>query len=337
MDKQTTKYGVPDHQKRTPSLGKPSDCSNKGRKTIIVISKSNKLASSQLILHFFPTLPFSPHKLRNMPTTVAIAGISSRLALLVTKALLKRPDVYIRGSCRDINKLPDELKASPRIALIQSGPYDRENLRALIGGSDVVMCAYFADDETMLSAQRLLIDLCAEEGITRYIASDYTGDYRNLDWGDLAIKEPMKHIAAYVEEKEGVTGIHILVGLFMETFLDYFGVVDKEGKKMSYWGSGDEKWDLTSYETAAEYIAAVALDPAATGFFKCWEISSHHLATLNFADKGILVRGERKSARELAADVESVHGINLTMESRGLLTNLEAKLDRKGNAENILE
>ncbi|CAN9441831.1 unnamed protein product [Alternaria alternata] len=252
-----------------------------------------------------------------MPTTVAIAGISSRLALLVTKALLKRPDVYIRGSCRDINKLPDELRASSRMALIQSGPYDKENLRALIGGSDVVMCAYFADDETMLSAQRLLIDLCAEEGITRYIASDYTGDYRNLDWGDLAIKEPMKHIAAYVEEKEGVEGTHILVGLFMETFLDYFGVVDKEGKKMSYWGSGDEKWDLTSYETAAEYIAAVALDPAATGFFK--------------------FRGERKSARELAADVESVHGINLTMESRGFLTNLEAKLDRKGNAENILD
>ncbi|CAN9186871.1 unnamed protein product [Alternaria alternata] len=252
-----------------------------------------------------------------MPTTVAIAGISSRLALLVTKALLKRPDVYIRGSCRDINKLPDELRASSRMALIQSGPYDKENLRALIGGSDVVMCAYFADDETMLSAQRLLIDLCAEEGITRYIASDYTGDYRNLDWGDLAIKEPMKHIAAYVEEKEGVEGTHILVGLFMETFLDYFGVVDKEGKKMSYWGSGDEKWDLTSYETAAEYIAAVALDPAATGFFK--------------------FRGERKSARELAADVESVHGINLTMESRGLLTNLEAKLDGKGNTEKILD
>ncbi|KAF7675996.1 hypothetical protein GT037_005501 [Alternaria burnsii] len=252
-----------------------------------------------------------------MSTTVAIAGISSRLALLVTKALLKRSDVYIRGSCRDINKLPAELKASPRIALIQTGPYDKENLRALIGGSDVVMCAYFADDETMLSAQRLLIDLCAEAGIARYIASDYTGDYRNLDWGDLAIKEPMKHIAAYVEEKQGVEGIHILVGLFMETFLDYFGVVDKEGKKMSYWGSGDEKWDLTSYETAAEYIAAVALDPAATGFFK--------------------FRGERKSARELAADVESVHGINLTMESRGLLTNLETKLDRKGNTENILD
>lgn len=204
-----------------------------------------------------------------MPTTVAIAGISSRLALLVTKALLERPDVHIRGSCRDINKLPDELKDSPRVALIQSGPYDTENLRALIGGSDVVMCAYFADDETMLSAQKLLIDLCAEKGITRYIASDYTADYRKLDWGDLAGKEPMKHIAKYVEEKQGLEGVHILIGLFMETFLDYFNVVDQEGKKMSYWGSGDERWDLTSYKTAAEYIAAVALDPTATGFFKC--------------------------------------------------------------------
>ncbi|CAG5156590.1 uncharacterized protein ALTATR162_LOCUS4387 [Alternaria atra] len=251
-----------------------------------------------------------------MVTTVAIAGISSRLALFVTQSLLKRPDVQIRGSCRDINKLPDELKSSPRITLIQSGPYDTDNLRALIRGSNVVICAYFANDETMLNAQKLLIDLCGEEGITRYIASDYTVDYRKLDWGDLPIKEPMKHVQTYLEGKPGVNGVHILVGLLMETFLDYFGIWDADKKKMRYWGSGDEKWDLTSYQTAAEYIAAVALDANATGFLK--------------------FRGEHKSARELAADIESVYGIKPVMESRGALTDLAQRLESKGDIQDVL-
>lgn len=66
------------------------------------------------------------------------------------------------------------------------------------------------------------------------------------------------------------------------------------------------------------------------------ETPSHPSCNVHFADKGNLVRGERRSARELAADVESVHGINLTMESRGPLTDLEATLDGKGNTENTL-
>lgn len=66
------------------------------------------------------------------------------------------------------------------------------------------------------------------------------------------------------------------------------------------------------------------------------ETSSHPSCNAHFADKGNIVRGERKSARELAADVESAHGINLKMESRGPLTDLEATLDGKGNTENTL-
>jgi hypothetical protein len=202
-------------------------------------------------------------------TTIAIAGISSKLARLVTKELLKRPGVHVRGSYRDIDKLPNDLKHSPRISLVQSGPYDTEALRTLISGCDVVLCCYYADDGVMLEGQKLLIDLCEEEGITRYVASDYTGDYRKLDWGDLTIKNPMKHVKAYLDARPAVNGVHVLVGLLMETFFDFFDVWDPEAKKISYWGTGNERWDLTSYQTAAEYVVAVALDPDAAGFFKC--------------------------------------------------------------------
>lgn len=201
--------------------------------------------------------------------TIAIAGISSRLARYVTQELLKHPNVHLRGSCRDIGKLPSDLTHSPRLLLMQAEPYDIDKLRSLVHGCDVVICCYCADDKTMLDGQKLLIDLCEVEGVSRYIASDYTADFTKLDWGDIVVKEPMKHIKAYLDSKAKVNGVHILVGLLMEAFLAYFNVWDSKANKLYYWGTGSEKWDLTTYQTAAEFVAAVALDHNAVGLLKC--------------------------------------------------------------------
>ncbi|EUC32069.1 hypothetical protein COCCADRAFT_6116 [Bipolaris zeicola 26-R-13] len=240
-----------------------------------------------------------------MSTTIAIAGISSTLALLIAKLLLQQPDVHIRGSSRNINKIPDDLKSNSRISLVQSDPYDTETLRTLVRGCSVVICCYFSSNEVMLETQKSLIDLCEKEGIPRYIASDYTADYHKLDPTDLGIKNFTNDI-----------GVHILVGHLIETFLDIFEVWYPEANELRYWGTGNEKWDLTSYWTAAEYVAAVALDPNASGFFK--------------------FRGDHKSIVEIANDVELVTGCKQVLKSKGPLTVLEKRLDGAGNIEQTL-
>lgn len=268
-----------------------------------------------------------------MTFTVAIAGISSRLARLIANELLKRPDVRLRGSCRDIAKLPDNLRASPRVSLFQAGPYDTKTLRSLIHGCDAVVCCYAAEDEIMVNGQKLLIDLCEEEGVTRYIASDYTVDYTKFDWGDLAIKEPMKHIKTYLESKGTVKGVHILVGFLMETTLDMNIIYDPKANKIRYWGTGNEKWDLTSYQTAAEYVAAVTLDPNATGLFKC---KTPHYSEEFLPFLMISVRGEHKSALEVAEDVKSVLGTQPDLETRASLDEVALRLDGAGNTQDML-
>jgi hypothetical protein len=201
--------------------------------------------------------------------TIAIASISSKLATRVASFLLERPDVLVRGSCRDTSKLPPFLRTNPRISLIQAGPYDTEALRHLVSGCGAVVCCYYADNETMTSGQKLLIDLCEEEGVPRYLASDYTGDYRNLDDGEGRAKDPMKHVLTYLLTKKRVKGVHVLVGLLMETYWSFCSGWDVENKRFTFWGNGDEKWDITTYRTAAEYVAAVALDSSAVGVLKC--------------------------------------------------------------------
>jgi hypothetical protein len=203
----------------------------------------------------------------------------------------------------------------------------------LIHGCDAVVCCYFAEDEVMINGQKLLIDLCEEEGVTRYIASDYTVDYTKLDWGDLAIKEPMKHVKTYLESKATVNGIHILVGFLMETTLDMNIIYDPKANRIGYWGTGNEKWDLTSYQTAAEYVAAVTLDPNATGLFKCKTPYHSKEAITSLMTS---VRAEHKSALEVARDVKSLLGTQPDLETRGSLDDVALRLDGAGNTQDIV-
>ena len=219
-----------------------------------------------------------------MVLQVAIAGITSKLAQLIAEELLKRSDVRLRGSCRDVTKVPQILRDAPEISLVQCGPYNEDALRSLVKGCDVVICCYLADNEIMWDGQKVLIDLCEEEGVPRYIASDYTANYTKLEYGDVVIKDPMKQVKAYLEEKSTVKGVHILVGLLMETYWEYFSNWNAEEKSLSYWGMVDDQWDMTSYLNAAQYVTAVALDPSAIGVYKCRSRSSM-FAVHSYIDK----------------------------------------------------
>lgn len=115
----------------------------------------------------------------------------------------------------------------------------------------------------MIDGQKLLIDLCEEEGVRRYIASDFTLDFRGLRMGELPTKDPIKIMYEYLQTKKTVRGVHIVNGLFMNTFWTAFGILDGENKVLRYWGSGEEKFDLMSMKTVAEFAAAVAVDEGA--------------------------------------------------------------------------
>lgn len=205
-----------------------------------------------------------------MPFTVAIAGISSRLAQLITSHLLAIDNnVHIRGSCRDPSRLSSPFVSSSRYTPIRADPLDVKSLRELVLGADVVLCCYFADTEIMVSGQKLLIDLCEEASVPRYIASDFTLDYRGLDFGDIPMKDPMKVVQAHLESKMNVKGVHVLVGMFMETFWTAFEALDVRTATMRYWGKGTEKFDMTSLKTVSEFVSEVIMDKSATGFLKC--------------------------------------------------------------------
>ncbi|RTE72593.1 hypothetical protein BHE90_012993 [Fusarium euwallaceae] len=206
-----------------------------------------------------------------MSLTVGIAGLSGRFGRLVGEILLKRPasEVKLRGFCREPRKLAKSLSGNSRVEVIQGSAFDSSAARTFAKGCDVVVCCYLGDEKLMIDGQKLLVDACEAEGVSRFVASDWTIDYTKLEYGQLFPKDPMKRVKDHLDTKEHIKGVHIMVGAFMDTFFTaYFDSWDPEKKVFTFWGTGDEVLEFSSYRSSAEYTAAVVLDRKAVGVQK---------------------------------------------------------------------
>lgn len=205
-----------------------------------------------------------------MAITVGVAGITGKFARRVVSHLLQHSDITIRGYCRDPSKVPTSISSSEKVALLKGDAFDREAIRSFVAGCDVIVCCYLGDDKLMVEGQKALIDACEEVGVPRYVASDWALDYTKLKLGELFPKDPMIHVKAYLDTKEKVKGVHILIGGFIEPVLSpFFNILDPQTHTFRYWGEGDEYMEGTTYDNAAEFTVAVIRDVEATGVVRC--------------------------------------------------------------------
>lgn len=238
--------------------------------------------------------------------TIAVVGVSGKMGRLLSAALLSHPNVQVHGICRNPSKIASDLSSNPNFKAFEASSDDSAALRRGLAGTSACICAYLGDNNLMVDGQKTLIDACIEEKVPRYIASDWSLDFRGLEMGQHPAKDPMKIIQAYLEEKEAegkIKGVHIINGCFMEVFwAPFVGFVNAKQGKFWYWGTGDEPIELTRYEDAANYTAEVALDPAANGFLN--------------------VVGDKKSIKEIAAVFKERYGGEPTLEKKGSLDDL---------------
>ena len=124
----------------------------------------------------------------------------------------------------------------------------------------------------MVDGQKVLIDACIAENVPRYMASDFSFDFRGLSMGEFPFKDCQLKIRDYLQKQEdagSIQAVHVLNGGFHEAALSaYMGMLNPESKKVCYWGTGDETWEITSMENTADFTAEVASDPNAVGVLR---------------------------------------------------------------------
>lgn len=203
---------------------------------------------------------------------IAIVGISSRLARLLATQLLQRPGVEVVGICRNPAKVPKELSENSRLKICKAEANDSTALRSALKGVSTCVCCYLGDDSLMIDGQKTLIDACVAEKVTRYFASDFSFDFRNLSLGELPHKDCQLKIMDHLQKEESagkIKAVHVLNGGFHEALLSsYIGLLNVDSKTIRYWGTGDEIWEVTSMENTAEFAAEAVLDSTAVGVLR---------------------------------------------------------------------
>ncbi|VUC26619.1 unnamed protein product [Clonostachys rosea] len=239
--------------------------------------------------------------------TIGIAGITGKFGRLVALKLLQNPNVNLRGYARDPSKVITSISESPRVSLFKGEAFDNASIKPFVAGANVIICAYLGADHLMIEGQKKLIDACDDAGVARYVASDWALDYTKLKLGELFPKDPMIHVKSYLETKKTTKGVHILIGSFMDPVLSpFFNIWDPQSQTLRYWGEGDEPFEGTSYENAAELTAAVAVDKSAVGIKK--------------------YLGDRKTIKEIASTFKKVYGVKPNLERLGSLEDLKTKM-----------
>lgn len=254
--------------------------------------------------------------------SVGIAGVTGKFAGLILDSLLENSNVSIRGYCRNASKLASRYVQSSQMEVVQGDATDPNTLSKFVDGLDVVICAYLGDNDFMVNAQKALVDACDKARVPRYIASDYCLDFTKLELGQHPAKDPMKIIYDYVNEKDYVKGVHVLIGAFMETFWStYFQVWNAEEKTLVYWGTGEETWESTTYGDAAKFTAAVALDPNAVGLQKCEYNKDFDMPSLVY-HLTFTVLGDKKNIYEIAQAIKNAYGFTPKLQREGSLDDL---------------
>ncbi|PVH81778.1 NmrA family protein-like protein [Cadophora sp. DSE1049] len=243
---------------------------------------------------------------------LAIAGLTGKFAQCIAKTLLVDSNASIRGYCRNSKKLPRTILDSSRFEVIQGEFDDPELVRKFVHGSDIVICCYFGGADLMIKGQKVLIDACDDENVPRYVASDFAVDFTKIPDTAPFPKQSTKIIMEYLKSKK-VEEIHILVGVLMETFWSpYFQLYDAQSRTLFHWGTGEDVWELTTFQTAADYTAAIALDPKAIGVFR--------------------FLADRKSPVEMKEAFDRIYGQPLNLSSLGSLDALDKNIHAAAKA-----
>ncbi|MEH2039702.1 MAG: aromatic alcohol reductase [Nostoc sp.] len=254
--------------------------------------------------------------------TVLVAGATGMLGFKIVSALLDKGNLDVRAMVRSINNSnPENLKKLDAMkakgaTIVEGDVMQPETLLPACAGVDVVVSAIGNNDVTV-PGQKNLIDAAKQQGVKRFIPSDYSVDYRKLDYGDNDNLDMRKKVFEYLQQSS-LEYTLVLNGAFMD-IITYMPLFDLEHQTFQYWGDGETLLDFTTTDDTAKYVAEAVSDPS-------------------LGNTALSVAGDTLTPKQLKATYEAATGTKLTEKSLGSIAEMKAWIaNKKASASSVEE
>lgn len=248
-------------------------------------------------------------------STVLVVGSTGMLGFKIVAALLDKGSIDVRAMVRSSNdsnaenRQKIEAMKAKGAAIVEGDLMQPETLLPLCEGVDVVVSAV-GNNQVTVPGQKHLIDAAKQQGVKRFIPSDYSVDYRKLDYGDNDNLDKRKEVFEYLQLM-GLEYTLILNGAFMDNVgTPYMPQFDLEHQTFQYWGDGETPLDFTTTDDTAKYVAEAVTDPG-------------------LANTALEVAGDVLTAKQLKAAYEEATGNQLAEKPLGSVAELQAWIAAK--------
>ena len=262
--------------------------------------------------------------------TVLVAGSTGMLGTKIVAALLDKGDVNVRAMVRAASQIPqgslsdsdeknrqkiDAMKAKGA-AIVEGDAMQPETLLPLCKDIDVVV-SVIGNNEVTVPGQKNLIDAAKQQSVKRFIPSDYSADYRKLDYGDNFNLDKRKEVLEYLQQS-GLEYTSVLNGAFMDS-IAYMPLFDLEHQIFQYWGDGEMPMNFTTTDDTAKYVAEAVSDAS-------------------LVNMALEVAGDTLTAKQLKAVYEEATGTQLTEKKLGSIPEFQTWITaKKASAKSVEE
>jgi uncharacterized protein YbjT (DUF2867 family) len=242
--------------------------------------------------------------------TVLVVGSTGMLGSKIISALLDKGATVVKAMVRPgSNNQKIEEMVAQGIIIVEGDLMKPETLLPICQGVDVVISAV-GNNETTVPGQKNLIDAAKAQGVKRFIPSDYSVDYRKLDYGDNDNLDKRKEVFSYLQQS-GLEYTLILNGAFMDNIgTPYAAQFDLENGVFEYWGDGETPLDFTTTDDTAKYVAEAVSDP-------------------DLVNTALEVAGDVLSNKQLLTAYEEATGKKLIEKRLGSVADLKAWIEQK--------
>jgi uncharacterized protein YbjT (DUF2867 family) len=152
--------------------------------------------------------------------TVLVVGSTGMLGFKIVSALLDKGETQVKAMVRSRtdndpkNQQKIEAMQAKGAAIVEGDVMKPETLLAVCEDVDVLVSAV-GNNEVTVPGQKNLIDAAKQQRVKRFIPSDYSVDYRKLDYGDNDNLDMRKQVFEYLQQS-GLEYTLILNGAFMD-------------------------------------------------------------------------------------------------------------------------
>lgn len=194
-----------------------------------------------------------------MRKIIVVAGATGNLGGKIVKALLSK-DVEVRAIVRletDIIKIKDLEQKGVKVFQVDTS--NKSEISKHCIGAHCLVSALAGLRETVIDTQKIFLDAAVEANVQRFIPSDYSSDFTNLEEGQNRNLDFRRKFHEYLD-KTPIKATTIFNGPFMDLLTTDMPLILFKQKRILCWGNADQILEFTTTDNVAEFTAAAAID-----------------------------------------------------------------------------